>query len=217
MRVVGRVIAEFVVVTVVCLAVGLAANAASSRGLKLSEDYFRTARGRVVVRSETKPTADPAPPAVADPVNGTTEPAADGAAPVADGVEQRLALHGLQAISHEETVQLFEDPAYGIDYVFVDARNDRRYAEGHVPGAFQVDHYYRDRYMDQVLPFCMGALKVVVYCSGGDCEDSEFVARGLIEYGVDPGKIFVYPGGMEQWRGGGMPVETGGRGSGIIR
>jgi rhodanese-related sulfurtransferase len=59
-------------------------------------------------------------------------------------------------------------------------------------------------------------LKVVVYCSGGECEDSEFAAIMLRDAGVPRDILFVYAGGILEWKATGLPVETGARLSGEI-
>ena len=61
-----------------------------------------------------------------------------------------------------------------------------------------------------MLPLTRSAEKIVVYCSGGDCEDSLFACEDLLQAGVPFEKVFLYPGGMEEWRQMGMPVENGG-------
>ena len=65
---------------------------------------------------------------------------------------------------------------------------------------------------------CLQASQIVVYCHGGDCEDSEFAALALTQSaGVPAQKIFIYPGGLTEWEASGQPVETGARGSGSFR
>ena len=66
-----------------------------------------------------------------------------------------------------------------------------------------------------MLPACLNATKVVVYCAGGDCEDSEFAALALIEAGVPQERLFIYAGGMTEWATNGLPIELGERKAGI--
>jgi len=68
-----------------------------------------------------------------------------------------------------------------------------------------------------VLGACQNAEKVVVYCNGGDCEDSQFAAVTLRDTGVPKEKLFVYPGGMAEWATNGWPIEIGARKSGVLR
>ena len=44
-------------------------------------------------------------------------------------------------------------------YVFIDARDDDHYSQGHIPGAHQFDHYRADRYQEamlQIIPHVHG-------------------------------------------------------------
>jgi rhodanese-related sulfurtransferase len=42
---------------------------------------------------------------------------------------------------------------------------------------------------------------VVVYCKGGDCEDSIFLARDLAyKYDVAIDSLYIYEGGMNDWQ-----------------
>ena len=102
-------------------------------------------------------------------------------------------------------------------FVFIDARDDRHYEEGHVPGAYQFDRYYPEKHLPAVLPACLTAMKVVVYCTGGSCEDSEFAALALKEAGVPQDRLLVYAGGMTEWGANGWPVEAGERQSGNLQ
>ena len=207
MRPAVQSILEFVAVTAVGTAVGLAANGLSGRGVSLTKDYFP----RVHLASR---------PAPLDTRPATTRPATSTALATPDPFEaaaEALRREGLQPISHDEVVSLFNDPLYhqGM-YLFVDARNDKEYRHGHIPGAWQLDHYLLDQYIHDLLPACRQAIKIVTYCNGGDCEDSRFAAIDLLDHGLDPDKVFVYPGGFTQWKESDLPVERGQCGSGDI-
>jgi rhodanese-related sulfurtransferase len=187
MRNLKAVLIEAIILAVAGLLFALAANALSPRGLRLARDYF------------------PAPRALqTNAVTGT------------DPVLARLQQLGLKLALSNEVTQLFRDPAYeqGL-IVFVDARNDHAYQSGHVPGAWQLDRYRAENYLPAVLPACLSAQKVVVYCNGGSCEDSEFTAVMLREAGIPNENILVYGGGISEWTNS-MPFEIGARGSGQI-
>jgi len=122
-----------------------------------------------------------------------------------------------QLIDHDETMETFQSAAYEVgQFIFIDARNDTAYAEKHIPGAHQLDHYYADRYLPDLLPVCAEAERIIVYCNGGKCEDSKLAATDLIENGVEAEKIFVYIGGVVAWGKDGLPFERGERLSGDI-
>jgi rhodanese-related sulfurtransferase len=202
----GKVFREGVVVAVVGAAFAFAANALSPRGLALTRNYF-PGTGRSHAPAATA--------AMLGPAGMVTK---TNAASPTELLAARLKAVGLQLAVSNQVTQLFRDPRYeqGL-VVFVDARDDRHYGEGHVPGAWQFDHYRAENYLGAVLPVCLMAEQVVVYCNGGDCEDSEFAALTLNGAGIAKEKLFVYGGGMTEWMTNGLPVEVGVRKSGNLR
>ena len=204
MRAFGAVVVESLLIAAVGSALALAANALSPRGLRLSRNYF--------------PNGERGAPSV--PATAARSPAASGAAAFgsanpAEAVLRRLEKHGLRAVMASEVIALYRDPQYeqGLT-VFVDARDDAHFGAGHIPGAWQFNHYRAENYLPAVLPVCLIALKVVVYCTGGQCEDSEFAALMLRDAGVPAENLFVYPGGITEWMTKHQPVEIGARRSG---
>ncbi len=180
------VLIEALLVAAVGGALGWFANAVSPRGIELGRNYF------------------PGSPAAA--------PGAVGP----DAARDRLAAKGLQALSHEGALALLEDPrvARG-EVLFVDARDDSQYQAGHIPGAWQLDHYRMSQYLPDLLPAALAARQIVVYCTGGECEDSEFAAVVLQEAGVPGDRIWIYTGGFTAWQQAGQPIESGPRGIGL--
>jgi rhodanese-related sulfurtransferase len=93
---------------------------------------------------------------------------------------------------------------------FLDARRTSVYAQGHVAGARPVSVWeadvddkvkaFFDEGRDQSAP-------VVVYCSGGDCEDSHMLAERLYKVGFD--NVLVYKDGFPDWQRRGLPVTSG--------
>jgi rhodanese-related sulfurtransferase len=202
------VLLEALVVAAIGLAVALLANMVSPRGLSLTRNYFPssgTTHGKIGGIANSN-------------VNAVV-PATNGAGQSArEIVAARLKDKGLQPIDGPEATQLFRDPQYELEsIVFIDARDDRHYSEGHIPGAYQFDRYYPEKHLPAVLPVCLNATKIVVYCTGGDCEDSEFAALTLKDAGAPLERIVVYAGGMTEWAANGLPVEIGERKSGTMR
>jgi rhodanese-related sulfurtransferase len=217
----ARTIVETLIIAGIALGVGLVANAMNPDGLALDRDYFRTAEAAPVAERAVEPAPEPAPaPApsleVAPETQAAPAPATDAGFDAAEAaVADRLRERGLQPLTHAQAVASFEDPQYAAGLtVFVDARKDEDYLAGHVPGAWQLDHYHLDRYLDSVLPVCQQALQVVVYCHGKDCTDSELTALDLVGFGVDVSRVAVYVGGWTSWTAAGQPVEQGARGAG---
>jgi rhodanese-related sulfurtransferase len=201
-----KVLWEGVLVAVIGTAFAFLANEVSSRGLRLTQNYFPGAtRSSVSAAIATNLTPRPG-----DTHIGVPSPA--------EVLATRLQAKGLHLVESHQVAQLFRDPRYEQELiVFVDARDDRHYQEGHIPGAYQFDHYRAENYLATVLPVCQAAERIVVYCTGGDCEDSEFTAIFLRDVGIPKEKLFVYGGGMTEWATNGLPVEVGGRKSGNFR
>ncbi len=196
------IVIEAVIVVIVGLGIGLAANQLSPRGLALSRNYFPGGTNQVPV-APTPVQALPGPPE-------TNEPSA------AAQLSERLRGKGLQELKLNQVEILFRDPRRQDGRViFVDARNQDDYQEGHIPGAYELDPYHPEKEFGTVLPICQGAEEVVVYCTGGDCEDSDTAAILLQDDGVPDRKLFVYGGGFTAWEAARLPVETGARNSGI--
>ena len=97
--------------------------------------------------------------------------------------------------------------------LFLDARRTSVYEQGHIPGARpfsvweadideKVNKLYAERpdAKDQNQP-------IVVYCSGGDCEDSHMLAQKLWGFGFN--NAYVYKDGFPDWQKRGEPVHAG--------
>ena len=196
-----RLALEALIVAIAGLLFGLAANQLSPRGLSLTRDYFP----RIADRSSGTPSLQPTSP-------GTSPP--DRETP-GDTLDVPSQLEGWTLTTYEELTRLHGDPAFLEErFVFIDARPKADYSSGHIPGAHQFDHYRPEESLDEVLPVCLAADLIVVYCNGGDCEDSQFAATDLIQMGVEPERVRIFPGGMEDWRERGGTVEKGARFSG---
>jgi rhodanese-related sulfurtransferase len=172
---------------------GLAANAVSPRGLELARDYFP--RG----------TAE----------EGKSTPARAVGGSSAWPMPVLTNAHGLQLVSREQAAGLFRDVRYEQGkVVFVDARGDWLYRAGHIPGAYQLDPYQSQKYLPLVLPVCQAAERVLVYCTGTNCEDSETAAILLQRAGIPNEKMYVFKGGYTEWTANSLPLATGeGRGA----
>jgi len=88
----------------------------------------------------------------------------------------------------------------------LDARRTRDYEQGHIAGARSFPVWEGD--IDARVTALVGegrdsAIPVVLYCSGGDCEDSHMLAQKL--YGAGFNNLLVYRDGWPDWvRRGGM-------------
>ena len=200
------ILREAALVVAVGAIFAFAANRVSPRGLVLTRNYFPEGTGRLV--SVTPPATRPHNAA------GTNSPAFDPAQLLAAELKKK----GLQLIDRRQVLQLLHDPRFQSNLVvFLDARDEQHYWEGHIPGAYEFDPYRPEKYFDAVLPVCQTAEQIVVYCNGSDCDDSETAALLLRDIGIPGRKLLVYGGGISEWTTHGLPVEIGGRNSGDVR
>jgi len=220
---------------VACLGLGfaLAANRLSPHRLSLTEDYF-PAGIAPVVPAVPNATAGGTNLTTAESVVATVKtnsmpltssnqaaqviPSSPGDSTNQTGAESVLATlkaNGLQVASSNQVAAWFADPRRQThQIVFVDARNEDDFKGEHIPGAWLYNPYEEDRYAATVVPVCLAAEVVVVYCNGGECDDSLSAAVKLRERGVQNPKLYVYAAGMPEWLTSGRPVETGARDSG---
>lgn len=174
-------------ITIVILGslVGVGVNAVRGRdSLSLGRNYFKIASN---VGSDETPTLQ------------------EGDDPAAE-----VPKHPFAPASVGDMIDWFQSQEYASgQVVFIDARNDEAYEEGHIPGAFQVDNYNFDRDFPLFLEDIEEAEVIVVYCGGGECEDSIFVASALEGMDIARSKIRVFEGGINAWLEEDLPVDEG--------
>jgi len=96
----------------------------------------------------------------------------------------------------------------GEDFVLVDALAPMIYAHSHLPGAINVPPSAVDAArLAKRIPNLNTA--IAVYCSGPGCDDSVVTAQRLHELGYT--NVRHYPGGKDEWRSLGLPLERAGR------
>jgi rhodanese-related sulfurtransferase len=192
-----NIFVEVLVVAITGAVFAFAANQISPRGLVISRNYFPAKNSHTTSAATNTPTAALSP---------------------AQLLAAQIRKNGLQLVDGDTAAKLFHDPRFkqnGI--VFIDARDESYYQEGHIPGAYEFDPYHPDKYFPATLPICQTAEQIVVYCNGGDCDDSETAAILLRNVGVADQKLFIYAGGIAEWTDNNLPVETGARNSGNLR
>ena len=91
------------------------------------------------------------------------------------------------------------------DVLFVDARSQDNYEDGHIPGAISLPVGRFDDRIESFLNRYSSDLPVATYCSGRTCEDSHDLAQFLSDAGFTNVRIFI--DGFPGWKAEGYPVE----------
>ena len=149
-------------------------------------------------------------PAASGPVRPSgPSPSAAAPAPAAAPQAKTFAPHPQAPwveISSEDALALFSRK----DVLFLDARRTSVYREGHIAGArpfsvweSDVDEKVKRFYEEGHEP----SAPIVVYCSGGECEDSHMLAQKFYMAGFD--NVLVYKDGFPDWEKRGLPVTKG--------
>ena len=91
------------------------------------------------------------------------------------------------------------------EVIFVDARSQNDYDNGHIPGAvsFPVGQF-EDR-IESFLNRYPSDQPIVTYCSGRACEDSHNLAQFLFDVGFTNVRVFI--DGFPGWEAEGYPIE----------
>jgi len=222
----GRILLEAALVAVVGAAFAFAANQVSPRGLALARNYFPTGTNDAVrmppiaVASVGVPGTNVASVGVPGTnVASVGIPGTNVAPPAAVQLPASpMKAKEVPLIDGPRAIQLFHD-SHLIPgaIIFIDARDEGHYREGHVPGAYEFDPYHPETYFPVVMPACRAAEQIVIYCNGGDCDDSKTAALLLEQVGIPDQKLFIYGGGITEWTSTHQPVETGAQNSGSLK
>ena len=97
--------------------------------------------------------------------------------------------------------------------LFLDARRSSVYEEGHIAGSrsfsvweSDIDDKVAALYEERPDPADQNK-PIVIYCSGGACEDSHMLAQKL--WGLQFNNVYVYKDGFPDWQRRTLPVRTG--------
>jgi rhodanese-related sulfurtransferase len=97
-----------------------------------------------------------------------------------------------------DEVKLVEARTWGDAALWVDARPNEQFAQGHVPGAILLNEDHWNELLPQMLAVWAPDKKTVVYCSRQSCAASHEVAKRLREE-AGLKDVFVLHGGWETW------------------
>jgi rhodanese-related sulfurtransferase len=89
--------------------------------------------------------------------------------------------------------------------LFVDARSQDNYEDGHIPGAVSLPVGQFDEQIESFLSRHSANARIVTYCSGRTCEDSHNLARLLSDVGFTHVSVFI--DGFPGWEAQGFPIE----------
>ena len=103
---------------------------------------------------------------------------------------------GIIEISLEIAKDLFDK-----DILFIDARAEEYYLEGHIHGAICNDDF--DQLINDIDNRIINNDFFVVYCSDDDCGSSEELAYQLFDQGYL--NIYLFKGGWKQWTENSLP------------
>lgn len=106
-------------------------------------------------------------------------------------------------IDLEEAGRLFQKRAA----VFVDARPQSQYFEGHIDGAVSLPWQEADDHFMEVADRLDTAGMIITYCDGESCELSHELALFLKEMGFQNVRVLV--NGWTVWQQAGLPTRTG--------
>ena len=89
--------------------------------------------------------------------------------------------------------------------LFVDARSQNDYDNGHIPGAVSLPVGRFEERIESFLNRYPPEQPIVTYCTGRTCEDSHDLAQYLSDVGFTDVRIFI--DGFPGWEAEGYPIE----------
>ena len=225
----NRPIVQAVLIVLIASVIAVVANAVAGRERKLVLPGFYPNALRVPERVAEKPAALPV--VVPQPVTATVAPAVTPAvtattatvapvvtapkkAPQPPAITRQFLPHPDKAsedIGYAEAAHLHAKGA-----LFLDARRTSVFEDGHIAGArpfsvweSDVDDKVNKLFEERPDPDQQNQ-PIVIYCSGGACEDSHMLAQKL--WGIQFNNVYVYKDGFPDWvkRGGPTRKSWGG-------
>ncbi len=105
-----------------------------------------------------------------------------------------------QLITLSEALQLYNNKA-----LFIDARVDFDYEEGHIQGAISIPDSSPFESKNELISKLAKDQTIVIYCGNIECGLSKNLADLLTQFGFN--KVLVFAGGWEKWQNAGYPIE----------
>ena len=103
------------------------------------------------------------------------------------------------ALGKESLIKLIElKSAYrGGSATFVDARRPEEYERGHLAGAVNLPASAKTRYFAKAMALLPRETLIIIYCGGGECEESNEVFQFLIESEYSAENLRIFKPGWE--------------------
>ncbi len=186
------------------------------------------------VTSPAPPTAQPMTESVAPPVTATVNPAIPAQHPAPSTQNPARSTHAAPSTQHPApstqqavTRQFLPHPDRAYEEIgyadvahlhaqgalFLDARRTSVFEEGHIAGSrpfsvweSDIDDKVNKLFEERPDPDQQN-LPIVIYCSGGACEDSHMLAQKL--WGIQFNNVYVYKDGYPDWVKRGGPTRKG--------
>jgi rhodanese-related sulfurtransferase len=102
-----------------------------------------------------------------------------------------------------------EKQAYGFfkqgDTLFVDAREEEDFGDSHIKGAISLPSPQVEERLPAIEPLLPKESRIVLYCSGPDCNMAQEVALVLAQLGYK--RLYIMAAGLPAWKRAGFPVE----------
>lgn len=210
-----RFLIEGATLVIAAIVLGLVANAiaSSERRVTLAASAEPARRAEDAQATDAPPSAIIEDDGMASTTGGET-PAPGGGPPVLKASRETLLQRfpSSPEIPAEEIHTADAKWLWEQGVMFLDARRTSIYNEGHIPGArpfaiweADVDDKVKELATEGLDP----DMPIVIYCSGGECEDSHLLAQKL--WGMFFNNLLVYHEGFPGWNEAGHPVERGPR------
>ncbi len=91
--------------------------------------------------------------------------------------------------------------------VFIDARIKEEYVEGHIKGAISVPYEDREELIAHLRDTIPQDKRIIAYCDGADCAQSNMLSGYLIKQGWRD--TWVFKEGFPAWRDAGLEIGVG--------
>jgi rhodanese-related sulfurtransferase len=94
---------------------------------------------------------------------------------------------------------------YDSGAIFIDARAEEDYRDGHIKGAVSLPSWQFEEHKHEFKDEFPTHMMIVTYCSGRECDDSHVLAQCLLDEGYTDVRVFI--DGYPAWEEEEFPIE----------